>query len=122
MKVGVVMNSEVKSSFQQYEKLILRVGLGLFGATLVLFGVMLVLLRTTNIDAEIFSIIVLVLLFSSITVFLTSFVRIVLYFGKVKSQDKTAKIWKSVVSLLLSIISFFIQYLLLIVIALSNWG
>ncbi|MBU1019591.1 MAG: hypothetical protein KJ847_00135 [Firmicutes bacterium] len=116
------MKPEMKRSFQQNEKLVLRVGLGIFATTLLLFGIMLLLLRTTNLDPEVFSIIVLVLLFGSITLFLATFVRIVMYLAKVRLEDKTATIGRSIGSLFLSLISFFIQYLLLIVIALSNWN
>ncbi|MBN2604896.1 MAG: hypothetical protein JXR62_03645 [Bacilli bacterium] len=116
------MNPIVKRTFQQNEKVVLKLGIGLLIATIVLFLVMLLVLRQTNLNPQVFSSIVMVFILGSVGLFITSCIRVVMYFTKVKAQDKAATIGKSLLGILLSVISFFIQFLLIIVIALSNFS
>lgn len=116
------MNPVPKSMFQDNEKLVLRFGIGLISLSVALFLIMLAVLRLTEVDAEVFLIIVFALLVASVVLFVTSVVRIVIFLTKVKNLDKTATISKSMITLVISVISFFIQFLLMIVIALSNFS
>lgn len=114
------MENKRVNDFNYYETLLFKIMMGFLAATVLFFIFTIIILRQTNAYGNPLAIFNFGLVLLSVGMFLTSVVRIIKYLVKVKTIDENAKIWRSVTTMVLSIVTFAMQFLLLIVIAVSN--
>ena len=114
------MNKNNKD-FNHYEKLLFKIIIGLGVVTVLYFALMILVLQQSMDYGNPIAMFNFVLILGSIAIFGVSIIRIILYLAKVKFNDTEATIWRSVLNMFLSVVTFAIQFLLMIVIALSNF-
>lgn len=113
------MNTD-KNVFNHYEKIFLRISLGLLGGGILLFGLMFLMVDYIKELSGLFSGIVLFLLLSSIASFFTSIFRILKYIFIVSKRNDESTITKSIISFFTSPIAIILYYIIIIIIAFSS--
>ena len=107
-------------NFNYFEKLFLKISLGLVGLGVVLFITMFAIVDILSDIASDFANVVAVLLLASIASFFIAIIRIFKYILIVSKRDEEATITKSIISFFVSPIAIIIYYLMIFILAVTG--
>ncbi len=109
-----------KKSFNYFEKIFLKIAIGLLSSGLFLFILMFVFIDYISDSASALANVVVVLLLSSVASFFIAIFRILKFAFVVSRRDDGSTINRSIISFFLSPVAIIVYYIMIFVLAFSS--
>lgn len=109
-----------KNRFNYFERIFLKISLGLLGTSAALFILMFIFIDRVSDNASEISGVIIILLISSILSFFIAIIRIIKFMFVVSKRNDGSTITKSIITFFTSPIAIIIYYIIIFILAFSS--